>query len=93
MKRGEPIRTCVACRQEAGKRGLIRLVRLPDGSAGHDAGGRAPGRGAYLHHAQDCLALARQRRALERALKARVDQVLWQTLAVVSQADESGGVK
>ncbi|MGI8563257.1 MAG: RNase P modulator RnpM [Candidatus Dormibacter sp.] len=93
MKRREPQRTCVACRQEAGKRGLIRLVRLPDGTAGYDAGGRAPGRGAYLHPEQDCLAQARKRRALERALKARVDEVLWQTLAVVSQVAEGGGVK
>ena len=45
----EPVRTCVACRQEAGKGALIRLVRGPDGSAATDPSGRAPGRGAYLH--------------------------------------------
>ncbi|MDQ6898959.1 MAG: YlxR family protein [Candidatus Dormibacteraeota bacterium] len=91
MTRREAVRTCVACRQEAGKRGLIRLVRLPDGTAGHDAEGRAPGRGAYLHPEPDCLAQARKRRALERALKARVDEVLWPTLAAVRRTDESGG--
>ena len=28
--RHDPVRTCVGCREEAGKRGLIRLVRGPD---------------------------------------------------------------
>ena len=27
--RHDPVRTCVGCREEAGKRGLIRLVRGP----------------------------------------------------------------
>jgi len=88
MKEREPVRTCVACRQEAGKRGLLRLVRLPDGSAGYDASGHSPGRGAYLHPEAECLALARKRRALERALKALVQENLWPALAAVTHADE-----
>jgi predicted RNA-binding protein YlxR (DUF448 family) len=65
----EPIRTCVACRQEAGKRHLVRLYRDAEGLIEVDAGGRAPGRGAYLHSDPACAQLARRRRMLQRALK------------------------
>ena len=59
--RREPIRTCVACREEAGRRSLVRIVRDPDGLARVDREGRAAGRGAYLHAAPECLELARRR--------------------------------
>jgi uncharacterized protein len=69
--RREPVRTCVACRQEAGKTGLVRFVRGSEGMIVEDASGRAPGRGAYLHDDPACRALALKRRSLERALKGR----------------------
>ena len=75
-----PVRTCVACRQEAGKSGLLRLVRAPTGEVGIDLTGRAHGRGAYLHATAECIELARNRRALERALKAPVHPSLWGNL-------------
>ena len=80
-QRHEPVRTCVGCREEAGKRGLIRLVRGPDGAARSDPTGHAPGRGAYLHKDAACFALARSRRSLERALRAEVPAALWEELA------------
>jgi predicted RNA-binding protein YlxR (DUF448 family) len=76
----EPIRTCVACRQEAGKRTLVRVVRGPEGAAALDATGRAPGRGAYLHRDPECIEKARKRRALDRALKATVSPDFWVAL-------------
>jgi uncharacterized protein len=79
-RRHEPVRTCVGCREEAGKRGLIRLVRDPDGAVRRDPTGRAPGRGAYLHPDPACLDTARRRRALQRALKAEVPDSLWEEL-------------
>ena len=77
----EPVRTCVGCREEGGKRGLIRLVRGPDGAAAPDPTGRAPGRGAYLHPDPACWQVARRRRSLERALRAQVPDDLWDQLA------------
>ena len=79
--RREPVRTCVGCREEAGKRGLIRLVRGPDGVVRRDPTGRAHGRGAYLHDDPACFELARKRRSLQRALKADVPDALWEELA------------
>jgi predicted RNA-binding protein YlxR (DUF448 family) len=78
--RHEPVRTCVGCREEAGKRALIRLVRGPDGAVRTDPTGRAQGRGAYLHADPACLALARSRRALERSLKVDVPAAFWEEL-------------
>jgi predicted RNA-binding protein YlxR (DUF448 family) len=48
-----PQRTCIACRQSAGKRALIRLVRTANGVE-IDPTGKKAGRGAYLHPTQKC---------------------------------------
>jgi len=80
-RRHEPTRTCVACRQEAGKRSLVRVVRDPNGVAHVDLTGRAPGRGAYLHLDPVCVENARRKRALERSLHATVDPEIWPQLA------------
>jgi len=77
---GPPIRTCVACRQEAGKAELIRFVRRSDGSVAADRTGRLPGRGAYLHAAAECIETARKKRSLERALRAPVSPEVWSEL-------------
>jgi uncharacterized protein len=76
----EPVRTCVACRKEAGKDALVRVVRRPDGTTVVDKTGHAPGRGAYLHSDGACVELARKRKALERALKAPVGPGVWAQL-------------
>jgi predicted RNA-binding protein YlxR (DUF448 family) len=79
----KPLRTCIACRQEGLKPELVRLVRSPDGRAVVDLAGRAPGRGAYLHRAEDCIETARKRRNLERALGATTGPELWLEIACV----------
>ena len=76
----KPVRTCVGCREEAGKRSLIRIVRLPEGGARVDPTGHAAGRGAYLHADPACVELARKRRALDRALSTKVQPDLWSEL-------------
>ena len=78
--RHEPARTCVGCREEAGKQGLIRFVRRPDGVVALDPTGHSPGRGAYLHDAAACIEMARKGRALDRALGAIVQPELWADL-------------
>ena len=76
----EPVRTCVACREEAGKSALTRIVRRPDGTAAVDRAGNAPGRCAYLHSDAACIETARKRRAVERSLKATVGPEVWADL-------------
>ncbi len=77
----QPVRTCVACRQEAGKAALIRVVRRPEGGVEVDRSGRLPGRGAYLHTNLTCVEAARKRRSLDRALGAAVPADVWSQLA------------
>jgi predicted RNA-binding protein YlxR (DUF448 family) len=76
-RRLEPVRTCVACRQEAGKGSLVRVVRKADGGAAIDLTGGAHGRGAYLHRDPSCIEIARKKKALDRALKAAVSPEFW----------------
>ncbi len=63
-----PQRMCVACRDHDAKRGLVRVVRRPDGTVGLDPGGRANGRGAYLCHRPACWERALKAGLLVRAL-------------------------
>jgi predicted RNA-binding protein YlxR (DUF448 family) len=84
-RKQDPTRTCVACRGTQGKRGLLRVARVPDGAVLYDPGGRAPGRGAYLHAEAACIELARRRRALERALKAQVPDGVWADLTAAAR--------
>jgi predicted RNA-binding protein YlxR (DUF448 family) len=74
------VRTCVACRQEGGKRDLVRVVRSPGGGVALDPTGHAPGRGAYLHASPECVEMARKKRALDRALGAIVQPEVWSEL-------------
>ncbi|MBN1439198.1 MAG: YlxR family protein [Anaerolineales bacterium] len=65
-----PLRMCVGCRQALAKRSLIRVVRGPDGIR-IDPGGKAAGRGAYVHDRRECWEKALQG-ALSQALKAEL---------------------
>lgn len=65
----EPERTCVGCRERAGKRSLLRIVRGSDGSVRVDPSGKAPGRGAYVHRTRACAEAALASGALWRALR------------------------
>lgn len=67
-----PVRTCIACRSAEAKRGLVRIVRTPEGRVEVDPTGKKSGRGAYLHEARTCWDLALKRDLLSRSLKVAV---------------------
>lgn len=69
-----PERTCVACRQVAGKRTLVRVVRTVAGGVEVDLTGRKNGRGAYLHADPACWDVALRRGSLNAALKVTVGE-------------------
>lgn len=75
-----PIRTCVACRTSGDKRGLIRVVRDPEGIVRLDLSGKANGRGAYLCANDVCIASAQKRQSLNRSLKTSPDPSLFTEL-------------
>lgn len=67
--RKTPQRTCIGCRAEAGKRGLIRIVRTPARQVLVDSTGKANGRGAYLHPSRPCWEKALKGATIKNALK------------------------
>lgn len=69
-----PQRTCVACRQVAGKRTLVRVVRTTEGTVEVDPTGKRNGRGAYLHADPACWDQALKRNVLQQALKTELTE-------------------
>ena len=64
-------RTCIGCGATASKSDLKRIVRRTDGAIAFDAGGRVPGRGAYVCSAK-CLEDAFDKKKVQRALRTTV---------------------
>ncbi len=85
-----PQRTCIACREVAGKRGLVRLVRTPEGVA-IDATGKRAGRGAYLHEQRACWARALEGNLIARALRTKIDAETRQQLQAFYEALPADG--
>ena len=68
-----PRRTCVACREEADRDELVRLVLSPDGEVVVDYRAKLPGRGAWVHPTRACVGtLERQPGRLERPLGGKI---------------------
>src|SRR5690554_2278978 len=87
-----PQRTCIACRQVAGKRKLLRLVRTENGVA-IDATGKLAGRGAYLHPYQSCWQAVLRGGRIEQALRTRLNeenrQMLLAFMATLPESETS----
>ena len=82
----EPVRMCAGCRAHAPKKELIRIVRTPDGRIVADAGGKTPGRGAYICRKASCLEKARKSRALERMLNISIRPETYDALSAAIEA-------
>ena len=63
-----PMRTCAVCREKAGKRTLIRVVRTETGLQ-VDPTGKLNGRGAYLCERESCWERAMTTEILNKALR------------------------
>jgi hypothetical protein len=68
------IRTCIACRREADKRELVRIVRGSDGETHVDPTGKASGRGASLCPDLACFEAAVNKKRLAPALRATLGE-------------------
>ena len=75
-----PVRTCVACRTPGDKRGLLRVIRDPEGIVRFDPTGKANGRGAYVCASETCISLAQKQKKLDRSLKASADPSVFEDL-------------
>lgn len=84
-----PIRTCVACRTPAPKRGLMRVVRTPGGNVEIDPTGKKVGRGAYLCRSVACVQMALKAKKLDRVLKVSLPTDTAQELLQMAQQAEA----
>jgi len=64
-----PIRTCIGCRSNDVKNGLIRLVNSQNGIL-VDKTGKRNGRGAYIHNNDKCWERILDGRIISKALRA-----------------------
>jgi predicted RNA-binding protein YlxR (DUF448 family) len=65
-------RTCVGCRKSVSTDQLVRVV-VRENRIVVDPDRSAPGRGAYVHRNQACIAQAVTRKAVTRALRVSAD--------------------
>lgn len=75
-----PMRKCVVTQEQFPKQELLRIVLTPEGVVEIDTTGRKNGRGAYISKLQSTVAMAQKTRALDRALKTKVPQELYEEL-------------
>ncbi len=80
-----PQRTCIVTRQTGDKRGLIRIVRTPEGRVAVDPTGKQNGRGAYLTADRAIWELALKGNLLGRALKVEINPEDMATLQVYAE--------
>ena len=81
-----PQRTCIACRTTEAKRGLVRVVRTPEGRVEIDPTGKKNGRGAYVHETRACWGEALKRERLARALKVSIEPGDYERLQAHAEA-------
>lgn len=84
-----PMRKCVGCGQMKDKCLLLRTVKDSRGTVVFDGRGRMQGRGAYLCADENCFALAKKARRLERAFAVRsCDQAYEAIFKIISEKDK-----
>ncbi|WP_368483974.1 YlxR family protein [Schaalia sp. Marseille-Q2122] len=87
-----PQRTCAGCGGKTSRNMLIRVVADADLHLVVDRQRALPGRGAWVHPAPECVAGAKQRRALPRLLKLPVGapaptEEFWHELALAALSE------
>lgn len=75
-----PMRKCVVTQEQYPKQELIRVVLTPEKEIVIDSTGRVNGRGAYLKKDTEVFDLALKKRVLDRALKTKVDDAIYEEL-------------
>ncbi len=73
----EPQRQCIACRLLKDKRGMLRIVRSPDGNFSVDKTGKASGRGAYICPSAECACKLKKQRLLNKIFSCEVPKEIY----------------
>lgn len=75
-----PMRRCVATQESCPKKELLRIVRTPEGNVEVDLTGKRNGKGAYLKKDLEALKIAKQKRALNRALEVEIPEEIYKQI-------------
>ena len=75
-----PMRQCTGCQEMKNKKEMIRVLKTSEVEILLDATGKKNGRGAYLCRSMDCLEKAIRSRGLERSLKVKIPDEVYETL-------------
>ena len=76
----QPVRTCIACREEFDKKDLLRIVRDKEGNMSVDVTGKANGRGAYICKNEGCLKKLKKAKLLDRVFAMAVSQEIYDAI-------------
>lgn len=75
-----PLRQCTGCGQSKEKKELVRVIKTPEDEICIDLTGRKNGRGAYICNSMDCLDKAIKNKGLERSLKIKMPEDIYEQL-------------
>lgn len=75
-----PVRQCIGCGEMKHKKEMMRVLKDAEGNISLDVTGRKNGRGAYLCISEDCLLKAKKNRGLERSLRVRIPEQIYESL-------------
>lgn len=75
-----PMRMCIACREMKPKQEMQRVVKNADGEIYADPTGKAPGRGAYICNAAECLKKLTGKKLLHKTFSANVDEGVYRAV-------------
>lgn len=79
-KKKVSLRVCAGCQEQKSKKEMIRVVRTPEGIVEIDKTGKKSGRGVYICQNPDCLEKAYKEHRLERSLKTKVSDDIYESL-------------
>ncbi|MEC3886044.1 DUF448 domain-containing protein [Halobacillus litoralis] len=85
----QPLRKCVVTQEMVPKQQLIRVVRNKEGEVFVDDTGKKNGRGAYLMKNLEIIDQAEKQQVLNRHLKTKVDENIYEELRAKVKADPS----
>lgn len=71
--RKDPMRRCVGCMESKPKKELVRIVATPENQLKLDFSGKANGRGVYLCPTNQCISMAKKKKAVSRELEREID--------------------
>ena len=75
-----PMRQCTGCREMKSKKEMMRVLKTAEDEIILDTTGKKNGRGAYVCFSMECLEKAMKSRGLERSLKTRIPEDVYETL-------------